>query len=119
MKLVLEVVAGPHAGLRFAFDRHDTFLVGRAPKAHLCLPDDRHFSRHHFLLEFNPPRCYLRDLGSRNGTLVNGGRVKEALLKDGDRVITGPFESVRGMYEGDVVNTGPQGAQGAQGARVP
>jgi HlyD family secretion protein len=28
-------------------------------------------------------------------------------LKDGDRVITGPFESVRGMFEGDIVNTGP------------
>ena len=27
-------------------------------------------------------------------------------LKEGDRVITGPFESVRGMYEGDTVNTG-------------
>jgi HlyD family secretion protein len=28
-------------------------------------------------------------------------------LREGDRVITGPFESVRGMFEGDIVNTGP------------
>jgi HlyD family secretion protein len=38
---------------------------------------------------------------------IAGERYLEVLngLKDGDRVITGPFESVRGMYEGDVVNT--------------
>lgn len=46
---------------------------------------------------------------------IAGERYLEVLggLNEGDRVITGPFESVRGMYEGDVVNTG------AQGARVP
>ena len=33
-------------------------------------------------------------------------------LKDGDRVITGPFDSVRNLYDGDLVkvNTGPPGA---------
>jgi HlyD family secretion protein len=39
---------------------------------------------------------------------IAGERYLEVLggLNEGDRVITGPFESVRGMYEGDVVNTG-------------
>jgi HlyD family secretion protein len=38
---------------------------------------------------------------------IAGERYLEALggLKEGDRVITGPFESVRGLYEGDTVNT--------------
>jgi serine/threonine-protein kinase len=85
---VLEVIAGPHQGARFEFDRHDTFLVGRAPDANLQLLDDGHFSRHHFLLEFNPPHCYLRDLGSSNGTFVNGRQVTECFLKNGD-VISG------------------------------
>jgi serine/threonine-protein kinase len=48
------------------------------------LRDDPYFSRYHFLLELQPPRCYLRDLGSHNGTLVNGHRVQGAFLKDGD-----------------------------------
>jgi serine/threonine-protein kinase len=87
-KLVLEVIAGPHQGARFEFDRHDTFLIGRAPTAHLQLLDDAYFSRHHLLLEFNPPRCYLRDLGSSNGTFVNGQKVAECFLRDGD-VISG------------------------------
>jgi len=29
-------------------------------------------------------------------------------LKEGDQVITGPFDSVRGMYEGDMVKTAPK-----------
>ena len=38
---------------------------------------------------------------------IAGERYLEVLggLKEGDRVITGPFESVRGMFEGDTVNT--------------
>jgi HlyD family secretion protein len=38
---------------------------------------------------------------------ISGERYLEAVggLKEGDRVITGPFESVRGLYEGDTVNT--------------
>jgi serine/threonine-protein kinase len=91
---VLEVVAGPHRGARFEFDRHETFLVGRAPAANLQLLEDPYFSRHHFLMEFNPPSCYLRDLGSSNGTLVNGRRVRDCYLHDGD-VISGGQTQVR------------------------
>ncbi len=41
---------------------------------------------------------------------IAGERYLEVLsgLNEGDRVITGPFESVRGLYEGDVVNTPPR-----------
>jgi len=89
MQAKLEVVAGPHAGRLFEFDRHETFLVGRSPDSHLQLAEDPHFSRSHFLLEFNPPRCLLRDLSSRNGTLVNGKRVETCFLKDGDLISGG------------------------------
>jgi serine/threonine-protein kinase len=61
-------------------------LIGRNPDAHLCLPEDRFFSRNHCLLEINPPRSFLRDLGSTNGTFVNGQRVKEVFLNNGDRI---------------------------------
>ena len=46
---------------------------------------------------------------------IAGERYLEVLsgLNEGDRVITGPFESVRGMYEGDAVNTGSTGSTGA------
>ncbi|MBA2527614.1 MAG: FHA domain-containing protein, partial [Pyrinomonadaceae bacterium] len=86
MQVNLRVLAGPYQGQVFAFNQHDTFLIGRTDDAHLCLPDDRFFSRHHCLLEIDPPRCFLRDLGSTNGTFVNGQRVREAFLNHGDQI---------------------------------
>jgi eukaryotic-like serine/threonine-protein kinase len=86
MQVTLKVLAGPYQGQSFTFDQHDTFLIGRSPDAHLYLPDDRFFSRNHCLLEIAPPRCFLRDLGSLNGTFVNDERVRETYLKNGDRV---------------------------------
>jgi len=86
MKVTLKVISGPHRGQKFTFDQPDTFLIGRAEKAHFCLPDDRFFSRHHCLLEIAPPQCFLRDLGSTNGTFVNGRPVQTAHLRNGDRI---------------------------------
>ncbi|MFN0055061.1 MAG: protein kinase domain-containing protein [Planctomycetales bacterium] len=90
----LEVTDGPHAGARFQFAQHDTLIAGRAEIAQLRLQNDPHFSRHHFRLEFNPPMCYLLDLGSRNGTSVNGRKVKECFLKNGD-IISGGRTKIR------------------------
>jgi serine/threonine-protein kinase len=88
--VVLSVTAGPHAGKEFRFDRHDTFLVGRVPDAHLQLSyDDPYFSRRHFMIEVNPPRCRVLDLNSRNGIYVNGHRVQIAELREGDEVRAG------------------------------
>ena len=90
MKITLSVTAGPHAGREFVLEGHDTFLVGRAGDAHLKMSgDDRFFSRRHFLLEVNPPRCRVIDLNSRNGVTLNGGRVAAADVDDGDEIAVG------------------------------
>ena len=89
MQVNLKVTGGPYRGRIFSFSQHDSFLIGRNPDAHLCLSDDRYFSRNHCLLEMNPPHSFLRDLGSTNGTFVNGQRVKDAFLKNGDRIQCG------------------------------
>src|SRR6266496_3660843 len=86
MQVNLKVLAGPYKGRIFTFNQHDSFLIGRTGDAHLCLPDDRFFPRNHCLLEINPPHSFLRDLGSTNGTFVNGQRVREAFLQNGDRI---------------------------------
>jgi len=86
MRVTLRVLAGPYSGREFVFDQHDTFLIGRSETAHLYLPEDKFFSRHHCLLEIAPPRCFLRDLGSTNGTFVNDQKVQEAFLRSGDRI---------------------------------
>ncbi|HEY6661179.1 MAG TPA: FHA domain-containing serine/threonine-protein kinase [Pyrinomonadaceae bacterium] len=89
MQVNLKVTAGPYKGRIFSFAQHDSFLIGRNPEAHLCLPDDRYFSRNHCLLEMNPPHSFLRDLGSTNGTFVNGQRVTDVYLNNGDRIQCG------------------------------
>ena len=74
-KVSLVVTAGPIRGQRFDFVEHDTFLFGRSPECHARLASsDAAASRHHFILEVNPPQARLRDLGSLNGTHVNGVR---------------------------------------------
>jgi serine/threonine-protein kinase len=90
MQIKLTVTAGPHKGKKFTFGGHDTFLVGRSKHAHFRLSvKDRYFSRIHFMVEVNPPRCWLLDMGSRNGTHVNGRRVSKARLKPGDQIKAG------------------------------
>ncbi|MEZ5307643.1 MAG: FHA domain-containing serine/threonine-protein kinase [Pyrinomonadaceae bacterium] len=86
MRVTLRVIAGPHTGRVFTFEQHETFLIGRSETAHFCLPEDRFFSRHHCLLEIAPPQIFLRDLGSTNGTFVNGLKVEAVHLKSGDRI---------------------------------
>jgi serine/threonine protein kinase len=74
-RVSLVVTAGPIRGRRFDFTAHDTFLFGRGPECHARLDaSDVSASRHHFLLEVNPPQARLHDLGSLNGTHVNGVR---------------------------------------------
>ena len=94
MIVVLRVTAGPRAGTEFVFDRHDTFVVGRSTQVQFPVPDDGFLSRNHFLIEFNPPTCFLRDLGSTNGTFVNGERVTEQALRNGDTISLGGLEMV-------------------------
>ena len=89
MPIILTVVQGPHTGRIFTIDRHDTFVVGRSRDAHLSLPNDPYFSRHHLLVEVNPPLCRVTDLNSRNGTEVNGAKVATAELNHGDEVACG------------------------------
>ncbi|HEY2867014.1 MAG TPA: FHA domain-containing serine/threonine-protein kinase [Pyrinomonadaceae bacterium] len=86
MRVTLHVVAGPQTGRVFTFDQHETFMIGRSEDAQFCLPHDRFFSRHHCIVEIAPPQAFLRDLGSTNGTFVNGSRVETAHLKNGDRI---------------------------------
>jgi tRNA A-37 threonylcarbamoyl transferase component Bud32 len=103
VKVKLQVTGGPIKGRRFEFDTHDTFLFGRGKDCHARLPKDGYVSRHHFILEVNPPEATVRDLGSLNGTHVNGirygGRTPakgaategppQAPLKHGDLITVG------------------------------
>lgn len=83
----LVVVAGPDAGRRIVFVSGAS--VGRAPESTLSLRDEL-VSRHH--LRFGREtdgRCTAEDLGSRNGTLLNGSPLTRATVSFGDRIQIG------------------------------
>lgn len=105
-KLFLTITAGPMAGKTFVFEEHDTLLCGRMNDCHVCLPDDRAVSRHHFLLEVNPPEARIRDLGSLHGTYINGqkygGREKHERPEEGARR---QYPQVD-VYDGDEITVG-------------
>ena len=69
-------------------------LIGRSPSAAIRLIDPT-VSRLHARIERRDGTIYLEDLGSRNGTLVNGKPIaREALLSPGDQVRIGSTEIV-------------------------
>jgi len=62
--------------------------IGRDPSNDLVLPDAM-VSRRHAVIEFRSSQYFLRDCNSSNGSLVNGDRVSERSLRDGDLVAIG------------------------------
>jgi serine/threonine-protein kinase len=110
MRVILDVLEGPLKGRSFAFERHDTFIVGRSRFVHCPMPEDMALSRDHFMIEINPPHCELRDLGSTNGTFVNNQRVDRVRLNSGDVIAAGQsafrvtIESEQILSSGDDVD---------------
>ncbi|MBL8851499.1 MAG: FHA domain-containing protein [Planctomycetaceae bacterium] len=68
------------------------FLIGREEDCHLR-PNSELVSRHHCVFTHDEYTVRVRDLGSTNGTFVNGNRVRgTAVLNSGDRVTVGKLE---------------------------
>jgi diguanylate cyclase (GGDEF)-like protein len=82
-------MTGDHIGRRILL-ADDQITLGRSQDATIFL-DDSHVSRLHLSIEFDPDmRVYrVKDLQSSNGTLLNGKRISEALLKESDKIIVG------------------------------
>lgn len=93
MAVFLQVVGGRNAGQEIAV-RGRRFLIGRASDCHLRAHSDQ-ISRYHCALLIEQAGVFVRDYGSRNGTLVDGQRIfDQAELRDGQRLQIGPLEFV-------------------------
>jgi len=87
----LKILGGKHQGKLIPLTSKK-FLVGREQDCHLR-PNSDLVSRHHCVFSIDDYAIRLRDLGSTNGTLVNGSNLRgEVILKSGDRVTIGKLE---------------------------
>ena len=80
-------VSGPFQGVTFSLATGE-LSIGRDPSNHLWISDPA-LSRQHCLLTRKGDQFILRDLGSRNGTSVNGMSVDEVQLHHGDQISIG------------------------------
>lgn len=87
---LLVVVRGPNAGARLALVR-DVTTAGRHPEADLFL-DDVTVSRRHVEFVRVDGAFRVRDVGSLNGTYLNGERVDDGPLTNGDEVQIGRYK---------------------------
>jgi len=83
----LNVIGGADRGKRFDLTLPET-RIGRGADQDVVLSDIA-VSRRHITVLQEGPRYRLRDLGSGNGTLVNGQRIDTVLLNDGDHIELG------------------------------
>lgn len=83
----LEAVTGPWAGKLFALNKPVT-VIGRVAGAEIVIDDDS-VSRRHLEIRKSATGYVVRDLGSANGTFVNGEAITEAPLANGDEVRAG------------------------------
>jgi hypothetical protein len=103
----LTVLTGPHKGRRFCFRGPTSCLVGRAEDCLVRFAGDvrdQCISRHHCQLHLGPPCIRLEDLGSKNGTYVNGRAIEAAALLQGEA----PTAAIE---DGDIITIGGSSLQ--------
>jgi pSer/pThr/pTyr-binding forkhead associated (FHA) protein len=85
----LKILGGPASGQLIPISKNK-LIVGREEDCHLHLTSE-YVSRHHCVLLLDEYTLRIRDLGSRNGTFVNGKRIGsgETILASGDVVTVG------------------------------
>ena len=83
----LVVKSGFYEGLEVVVDR-DWLVVGRGRSADLVIAEAT-ISRAHAAIGYDLDGFYVQDLGSTNGTLINGVRVERQVLADGDEIQMG------------------------------
>lgn len=78
---------GFYEGFEMPLDR-DWFVIGRGRTADMVVAEAT-ISRAHAAVGFDEEGFYVEDLGSTNGTLVNGARIERQGLKQGDEIQIG------------------------------
>lgn len=85
---VLKFISGKYQGGEMPLDDNREYIIGRKSDIDIVIVEDM-VSRMHAKIMLNNGQIYIQDLGSTNGTFVNGERIKRVRLKEGDRILVG------------------------------
>jgi diguanylate cyclase (GGDEF)-like protein len=98
----LLVIAGEHLGEMYPL-KEPEIILGRGHDATIQLPDDDGVSRRHAKLICHGSEVQIEDLGSANGTIVNGTTLDSVrVLKDGDKIALGSTTVLKFTYSDDL-----------------
>ena len=84
----LRFISGKYQGGEYPLSDAGELVIGRSSDLDMVLIEDM-VSRKHARILLAPGAITISDLGSTNGTFVNGEKVKRARLKEGDRILIG------------------------------
>lgn len=85
----VSVIFGGQDQGKYALEK-DRMVVGRDPACEITI-DNLGISRQHCAFEIRGDSFLIQDLGSSNGTYVNGKKVSQFFLNDGDEVVIGKY----------------------------
>jgi eukaryotic-like serine/threonine-protein kinase len=108
--VTLSTVAGELTPPEFTAEERTTCVIGRASDCVPRIPDERGYrtvSRHHCLLDINPPDIRIRDFGSRNGTYVNGKKIGQREPGQTPQDASGLLYPECDLSDGDEIQLGP------------
>lgn len=88
MALALRFISGKYQGGEFPLEENRDVVVGRSSELDMVLVEEM-VSRKHARLVLIGGRVEIEDLGSTNGTFVNGERITRASVGEGDRILIG------------------------------
>ena len=84
----LKFISGKYQGGEFPLRANREIVIGRSSDLDMVLVEDM-VSRKHAKIVTSEENVVIQDLGSTNGTFVNGEKIKKARLKEGDRILIG------------------------------
>lgn len=88
LPLALRFISGKYQGGEFPLPEDGEIVIGRSSELEMVLVEDM-VSRRHAKISVESGDIFLEDLGSTNGSFVNGEKITRTRLAEGDRILIG------------------------------